>query len=169
MPATKKSRSRKSRSSAKPAKSKKSAKSKSSPPKRRVRPTSSPAVLQETYSNLQKILSLYAPPLLLSSTAAPKPCTRLTIPRPVVIPGIYSGKPIHLEIASFLPQKDSVSFHFLPLYMDPTLKSKLSPGLLKTLKGKTCFHIKSLDSSMVEHINTAIEVGASFYRSRGWL
>ncbi len=125
--------------------------------------------LNETYATLQKIFSLYAPPLVLSSTAKPKPWIRLTIPRAISIPGVYSGKPIHLEVASFTPQKDSVSFHYLPLYMNPSLKSKLAPALTKLLKGKTCFHIKSLDPSLVEHINTAIEEGTSFYHSRGWL
>jgi hypothetical protein len=127
------------------------------------------ASLNDTYATLQKILSLYAPPLVLSSTAKPKPWIRLTIPRAISIPGVYSGKPIHLEVASFTPQKDSISFHYLPLYMNPALKSKLAPAFTKLLKGKTCFHIKSLDPALAEHINRAIEEGASFYRSRGWL
>jgi hypothetical protein len=163
MAATKKSKSRKSSApKRKKARSPKTA-------ARSAKSTSTSPSLNDTYATLQKILSLYAPPLLFSSTEKPKPWIRLTIPRSIAIPGIYSGKPIHLEVASFTPQKDSISFHYLPLYMNPALKSKLPPALTKLLKSKTCFHIKSLDSTLAEHINTAIEEATSFYRSRGWL
>jgi hypothetical protein len=137
----------------------------SAPPPQQPKPT-----LIETFKALEKVLALYSPPLKLwmSGTKA-KPHTRLTIPVAVVIPGIYSGKPIDLEVASLILGKGSVSFHFLPLYIRPALISKIPRALKKTLKGKTCFHIKSPDPVLLEDVRQAVDAGTQLYRDRGWL
>ena len=88
---------------------------------------------------------------------------------PVAIPGIYSGKPIDLEVASLVPVKAAVAVHYLPLYMKPALKSKVPPALRKRLKGLTCFHINSTDPAVLEDVRKIIDVGTQFYRDRGYL
>jgi hypothetical protein len=39
--------------------------------------------------------------------------------------------------------KAYVSFHLMPLYMNPPLMNTISPGLKKRMQGKTCFNFKA--------------------------
>ena len=77
---------------------------------------------------------------------------------------------IHPELcfASVLIQKGYVGFYFFPVYTNDSLKQKLTPGLLKTLKGKTCFHIKNGDPVILQEIKEALQAGYDYYVSRGW-
>jgi len=36
-----------------------------------------------------------------------------------------------------------VSFHLMPLYMNPMLTQTISPALKKRMQGKTCFNFKT--------------------------
>jgi hypothetical protein len=45
----------------------------------------------------------------------------------------------------------------------------LAPSLTKRLKGKTCFHIKQIDSEILGNIEDAVDEGVKSYRERGWL
>lgn len=140
-------------------------------PKAAVKATvAKPPAVTEIFKALEKVLALYSPPLKLwVSGTHSKPSARLTIPVPVAIPGIYSGKPIDLEVASLVPVKAAVAVHYLPLYMKPTLKSKIPPSLRKCLKGLTCFHINSTHPAVLEDVRKIIDVGTQFYRDRGYL
>jgi hypothetical protein len=73
-----------------------------------------------------------------------------------------------LYFASVLIQKGYVGFYFFPAYANDSLKQKLKPGLLKTLKGKTCFHIKNGDPVMLQEIKEALQTGYDYYVFRGW-
>jgi len=77
---------------------------------------------------------------------------------------------IHPELyfASVLIQKGYVGFYFFPVYTNGAVKQKLKPALLKTLKGKTCFHIKHGDPVLLQEIKEALRAGYDFYVSRGW-
>jgi len=89
---------------------------------------------------------------------------------------LYYGKEVEvagkrypeLSFAGLLIQKGYVGFYFFPIYIDTTLKSQLNPELLKTLKGKTCFHIKKQDPGLVRAIQEALKSGFAYYYSRGW-
>lgn len=65
-------------------------------------------------------------------------------------------------------QSSYVGFYFMPVYVDPTLKDDLAPDLVKCLKGKSCFHIKKIDGTMIEDIRHAMKVGMEFYKDKGW-
>jgi hypothetical protein len=64
---------------------------------------------------------------------------------------LWTGKPAVIEgrkkdsvfFASLIIQKDYVGFFFMPVYAEPELKAFFAPELLKLLKGKSCFHIRS--------------------------
>ena len=89
---------------------------------------------------------------------------------------VYYGKTLkirgrefpELGFVSLLVQKGYVGFYFFPVYMNAALKNKLSPELLKCLKGKTCFHIKKNDSALFSQIRAALDLGYDFYASQGW-
>lgn len=89
---------------------------------------------------------------------------------------LYYGKEIKLAgrvipelcFASLLIQKGYVGFYFFPVYMNDLLKRKLGNVLLKTLKGKTCFHIKKGSPEMLQEIEEALQTGYAYYTSQGW-
>ena len=55
------------------------------------------------------------------------------------------------------------------IYMNDATKKKLSPALLKLLKGKACFHVKTLDLGLRKDIQAALDLATKVYRERGWL
>src|ERR1700690_607524 len=60
-----------------------------------------------------------------------------------VAPIEIAGKKIdEICFAALLIQKGYVGFYFFPIYAHPPLAMLLSDGLIKCLKGKTCFYIK---------------------------
>ena len=71
--------------------------------------------------------------------------------------------------ASIIIQSTYVGFYYMPIYTDTDLKEVFKPELLKLLKGKSCFHIKKLDSNLREQIEEALEIGYQLYKKRGWI
>jgi len=94
---------------------------------------------------------------------------QLTVPKPVVIPGAYGGKPVDLQMAAVILQKGYVGFYLMSIYMNDETKKKLSPALLKLLQGKTCFHVKTLDDGLRKDIRAALGLGTKVCREHGWL
>jgi hypothetical protein len=126
--------------------------------------------LEDVYESLQKLLSRYAPPLKsCGGNVRGKRDFHLTVPKAVVVPGAYGGKAVEIEVASIILQKGFVGFYLMPIYVNPGLKKKLAPSLTKRLKGKTCFHIKQIDSEILGNIEDAVDEGVKSYRERGWL
>lgn len=80
------------------------------------------------------------------------------------------GKPRkEMNFASLVVQSNYLGFYYMPVYCNPNLAGKLAPELMKTLKGKACFHIKSLSPVMLGHIREALKLGYAFYREQGWV
>jgi len=73
-----------------------------------------------------------------------------------------------LSFASLLIQKGYLGFYFFPVYLHPALLEKIKPDLKKTLKGKTCFHLKKANPETIIQIQEALETGYRYYASRGW-
>jgi len=120
--------------------------------------------LTQIFSTLKDLLTSYA-----KGNYAPK----------ADLPGQYelyynkeaevNGKQLpEMPFCSLLIQKGYVGFYFFPIYADPQLKDELDPSLLKLLKGKTCFHIKALDSTLLDQITKALNTGYKAYASKGW-
>jgi hypothetical protein len=126
--------------------------------------------LEDVYESLHKLLSRFAPPFKTSGgKVRGKRDLHLTIPKAVAVPGAYGGKPTEFAMASIILQKSYVGFYFMPIYMNPALKNKLSPSLNKLLKGKTCFYIKKLDADLLRDIQAALNEGMKRYKDRGWV
>jgi hypothetical protein len=75
----------------------------------------------------------------------------------------------NLWFVSLLVQKGYVGFYFMPVYMNPAVRIKIKPELLKCLKGKACFHIKKRDPLIFEQIREALEIGHKAYKDLGWI
>jgi len=65
--------------------------------------------------------------------------------------------------------KSAVVIHYLPLYVDPDLKKRIDPDLVKLLKGKSCFHIKKLDDTLKKSITSSFKIGVDFFRKKNWI
>ena len=116
--------------------------------------------LENVFESLHKLLSRYAPPLkACGGNVRGKRDFHLTVPKAVVVPGAYGGKPVEIGVASIILQKGFVGFYLMPIYVNPGLKKKLAPSLTKQLKGKTCFHIKQVDAEILKNIEAAVDEG----------
>jgi len=71
--------------------------------------------------------------------------------------------------AGLIIQSKYVGFYYMPQYIDATLQEVFHPDLLKLLKGKSCFHIKAIDTELEDHIKKALDKGLELYRKRGWV
>ena len=126
--------------------------------------------LKSIFEQLHKLLVRYAPPFKAGGgNIDGKMNFHLVVPKTVVVPGAYGGKPTEMSMASLILQKDFVGFYFMPIYLNPELKKNLAPTLLKLLKGKTCFHVKTVDAQLLEDVAAALALGAKSFRDRDWV
>ena len=126
--------------------------------------------LENVYQRLSRLLSQHAPPFRLQDLGVRnKKSVQLVVPKPVAIPGAYGGKPVDLQFAAAILQKGYVGFYLMCIYMNEPVKKKISPAVLKLLKGKTCFYLKSLDEPLQKDIEAALDASAKYYRERGWV
>jgi hypothetical protein len=120
--------------------------------------------LQAMFAALRPLLRKYAPPL------APKTDNAGTY-------DLWSFRPVEIEgrkrkevfFAALIIQKSYVGFYYMPVYAEPEIKKLFAPELLKLLKGKSCFHIKTLTPELVVQIESALRAGFAFYQERGWV
>jgi hypothetical protein len=127
--------------------------------------------LDSVYHEVVAMMKRYAPPFRTDVRCAipGKKSFQLTVPRPVVVPGSYGGKPVDVAMASAIIQKDFVGFYLTCVYMDEAAQENLSPALLKLRKGKSCFHLKKLDHGLRKDIDAALGLGTGAFRERGWV
>jgi hypothetical protein len=127
--------------------------------------------LEACFTDLVRIMKRHSPPFRtdVPCMSAGKKSFQLTVPKPVAIPDAYGGKPVDLAMASAILQKDFVGFYLMCIYTNEAMKEKLSPALLKLLKGKTCFHIGKLDDNLRKDIEAALRLGTHTYHDRGWV
>ena len=102
---------------------------------------------------------------------------RLTVRRDE--PGYYdlwSERPVEIAgrrrnevfFAGLIIQKSYVGLSFMPVYADGDLASVFAPDLLAALKGKSCFHVKTLTPELATHVSAALAAGYALYEERGW-
>lgn len=120
----------------------------------------------ELYDQLLPLLQKYARHFTVREDLGEKRGYHLCSVTPVEIAGHAYPE---IYFASIIQQKDFAGFYFFPIYCRPELKEQLAPALLRTLKGKTCFHIKRADPSTLAAIRAALDLGFKEYQSRNWL
>lgn len=74
-----------------------------------------------------------------------------------------------MELAAIVKCKNSVAFHFMPVYMNEPLAQKLQPALAKCREGKACFHLKAWTPEIEGALKHALEEGHALYKQRGWV
>jgi hypothetical protein len=71
--------------------------------------------------------------------------------------------------AGVMLHKGHVGFYFMPNYSHPKNFTNITDDLKKLLKGKSCFHIKELDSSLEKKITRLLNDGFKLYKKEGWV
>jgi hypothetical protein len=62
-----------------------------------------------------------------------------------------------------------VSYHLMPVYVEPELLAGISPALRKRMQGKSCFNFTSTDAALVEELAALTQAGYERYRERGYV
>ena len=120
------------------------------------------------YDQLEALLKKYEPPF------QPWPAYKVASKRSY---GLWNKKDVEIAgrkfpgvyFASVIEQKAYVGFYYMFVYMQPEIKKQLSPALAKQLKGKSCFHIKKLDASLLADVKAALDLAVKCYKKNGWL
>ncbi len=80
----------------------------------------------------------------------------------------HKGHP--LEFGSVKLGKAYVSFHLMPLYMNPAFNSTISTDLKKRMQGKTCFNFKTTpDPAALAELKRLTEEAVKQWAEKQWL
>ena len=64
-------------------------------------------------------------------------------------------------------KKNYVSFHLMPIYVNPSLLDSLSESLKKRMQGKSCFNFKHVDQDLFLELQALIRASYEFYVEDG--
>ena len=76
---------------------------------------------------------------------------------------LYRGKPVFF--AAVRAGKAYVSFHLMPLYMNPKLTATVSPALKRRMQGKACFNFKTVDPELVKELKQLTAAGLEAFKA----
>ena len=66
--------------------------------------------------------------------------------------------------------KAYVSFHLMPLYMNPPLERTVSGSLKKRMQGKTCFNFKAApEPALLEELRRLVEAAMNDWTAKKWV
>ncbi len=123
-----------------------------------------PSELKAMFKGLRSLLKRYQPPLVAKMDDAGH--FDLWSVKDVEIAG---RKRKEVYFAGAIIQKSFVGFYYMPVYDSPEMKKLFPPELLSLLKGKSCFHIKTLDARLLRQIKSALAAGYKLYKKNGWV
>jgi len=82
---------------------------------------------------------------------------------------LFGKDPQKTYIAGVIQQKNYVSFYFSPIYSHPDDFQDISSELKRFLKGKSCFNINKINSSVLKEIEVLLIKGINKYHEIGWI
>lgn len=65
-------------------------------------------------------------------------------------------------------RKAYVSYHLMPVYVNPALLKGMSADLEKRMQGKSCFNFKTVDDVLFEELGALTEAGYNEYRRQAF-
>ena len=74
-----------------------------------------------------------------------------------------------LFFAAVQVKKSFVSFHLMPVYLQPNLLAGLSPRLRARMQGKSCFNFAEVDPPLLQELAALTQAGFSSYEAQGWV
>lgn len=66
-------------------------------------------------------------------------------------------------------KKRYVSYHLMPVYVNPQLLEGMSPALKKHMHGKSCFNFRTIDASLFKELSKLTDAGFIDYRKKGYV
>ena len=78
---------------------------------------------------------------------------------------LYRGKPLWFGGVQIM--KNYVSFHLMPVYVNPALQKQLSPELKKRMQGKACFNFTAPDEKLFRELAKHTATGLKHFRALG--
>jgi hypothetical protein len=66
-------------------------------------------------------------------------------------------------------KKNYVSYHLMPIYVNPKLLETVLPGLKKRMQGKSCFNFTSSDAVLFKELAELTEEGFKDYKRQGYI
>ena len=66
-------------------------------------------------------------------------------------------------------KKSFISYHLMPVYLQPDLLQGLSPGLRKRMQGKSCFNFSEVDPVLFDELATLTQTGFASYETQGFV
>ena len=65
-------------------------------------------------------------------------------------------------------KKAYVSYHLMPVYVNPALLEGMSADLAKRMQGKSCFNFKAVDDTLFCELGRLTQAGLADYRRQGF-
>lgn len=65
-------------------------------------------------------------------------------------------------------KKAYVSYHLMPVYVNPSLLESMSADLAKRMQGKSCFNFKLVDDVLFSELDVLTQAGFADYRRQGF-
>ena len=66
-------------------------------------------------------------------------------------------------------KKNYVSFHLMPVYIEPTLLKCLSKPLQKRMQGKSCFNFIKIETELLDELKELTEGAYQYYLQQGYV
>jgi len=66
-------------------------------------------------------------------------------------------------------KKKFVSYHLMPVYLQPDLLDGVSPALKARMQGKSCFNFSEVDAALFKELAALTEAGWASYRAQGFV
>ncbi|MDP9049469.1 MAG: hypothetical protein M3O31_01930 [Acidobacteriota bacterium] len=80
----------------------------------------------------------------------------------------HKGRP--MWFAAVRVGKAYVSFHLMPVYMNPALNEAISPELKKRMQGKACFNFKKEpDAALLKDLAVLTRAAVRDWKAKKWL
>jgi hypothetical protein len=116
------------------------------------------------FKEIKKMLKKYEPPMTAVSDFESR--YELVSKKDVVA---FGRKRKEIYFGAAIIQSNYVGFYLMSVYANPELTKKIPAELMATLKGKSCFHIKKLDTTLKQQIAQSLAMFFEFYKKQGWV
>lgn len=78
-----------------------------------------------------------------------------------------NGKP--LFFGAVQAKKGFVSYHLMPVYVQPALLDGMSPALKARMQGKSCFNFKVIDPALLAELDGLTHAAYGSFREQGFV
>ncbi len=74
-----------------------------------------------------------------------------------------------LYFGSVKINKNYVSYHLMPVYVQPNLLNNISKNLEQRMQGKSCFNFKSIDNVLFAELSELTMASFEYYNNKGYV